>query len=207
MFKLFVMLVTLVLVPLTTMANDHKVQDNQVIDKLPNSGFAVLSGIVSDVDSKSEFTLKDVNGDSIEVETSVPIELKEGDKVQVNGQVDSIIAGLGKRIKGATVQASHKEEKKLTSINPKAINEDSGTSAISNLPERGHVVVRGTVSEIQNDGKTFILKDNLGETIDVNAKTRFGVKKSDHVIVMGIIQSEIAGIGEEIIASNVQVIK
>jgi len=67
------------------------------ISELPNEGMVKISGVVTDVDSEKEFTLKDGTG-SIDVNldsSAQSASLKEGAEVTVIGHVDASVTGKG----------------------------------------------------------------------------------------------------------------
>lgn len=76
---------------------------NDTIANLPKEGSVELNGVVAEVDSPDNFTLRDAAGKTIEVQTASNVEVAPGDTVSVNGNVKSKLLGLGRQIESAKV--------------------------------------------------------------------------------------------------------
>jgi uncharacterized protein YdeI (BOF family) len=78
------------------MANDR-------INALPEEGNVELRGVVAEVDDRDSFTLRDAMGDTIDVKTANNVQVQPGDRVSVNGLVNSKMLGFGRQIENADV--------------------------------------------------------------------------------------------------------
>jgi uncharacterized protein YdeI (BOF family) len=76
---------------------------NDSIENLPKEGAVELNGVVAEVDSDQEFTLRDATGRTIDIHTASNVEVQPGDTVSVNGNVKSKLLGLGREIESAKV--------------------------------------------------------------------------------------------------------
>lgn len=97
------------------------------IDSLPDKGTVSLEAIVDSVDGQRSLTVRDEMGNTIDVKTLSNLSVKEGDRVAVNGTVESDFAGIGHEIASATVN-------KLASADTGSANRSSAPSATSNVP-------------------------------------------------------------------------
>lgn len=75
------------------------------IDNLPKQGRITLTGTVDDIDGSNKFTLRDANGETIDVNTATNLTVAKGDRVKVMGQVKSEFAGLGREIQATDVMS------------------------------------------------------------------------------------------------------
>ncbi len=75
--------------------------------------------------------------------------------------------------------------------------------SIDKLPETGKVMLQGKVTSVSDDKMRFVLEDHTGETIDVHTQAAVNVRVGDTVKVNGMMDDEIAGMGEEIKAYKV----
>ncbi|MET0156060.1 MAG: hypothetical protein ABW189_08175 [Rickettsiales bacterium] len=73
------------------------------VKQLPKKGMAAISGSVDDVDSPTEFTLRDAEGNTINVKSDTRLSFKKGDRVRVQGLVEAGTMGIGEKITSATV--------------------------------------------------------------------------------------------------------
>lgn len=177
--------------------------DSTLITNLPKSGQVTISGVVTQLNGNRKFTLADSAGKTIDVNTADIIDIKKGDTVSVNGTLDSEFAGFGKEINNATIgHGINLDSTRGDDLSFIAPASKKSNSAIENLPDRGMVEVSGIVSDVDGD-KKFILTDSTGKTIDVHTKNDLKIKEGDSVKVIGEIESEALGVGEEIKASKV----
>jgi len=208
--------------------------DQLSINQLPKSGYVTLYGTVDDIDNNQEFLLRDMNGDTIDVDLSSKASLHEGDRVKVGGTLSDDFLGFGHEINAASVviideadqsvRANAKTKKPISLGNIKeevsstyrAVKEetkqafsmgDNSKGAIEMLPNEGVVSIKGEVKNIDKMDRSFTLKDNMGETIDVHSPNNLTISDGDQVIVKGEIKSAVAGLGEEIIANSIVVAK
>ncbi|MGB1539430.1 MAG: hypothetical protein ACPG80_00575 [Rickettsiales bacterium] len=86
----------------TAMAGTHSATALGIKD-LPNQGSVTISGTVDSIQNSQEFILRDSEGNTIDVDTSAKISLREGDRVQVNGVLDDELLGMGREIDSASV--------------------------------------------------------------------------------------------------------
>lgn len=80
-------------------------------------------------------------------------------------------------------------------------------SAIDALPQEGNVMISGMVSSVEKEDRSFTLRDDSGQTIDVHTRDRIRVTKGDMVRVEGIMQDEALGLGEQIVKARVKITK
>lgn len=80
-------------------------------------------------------------------------------------------------------------------------------SAIDALPQEGNVMISGMVSSVEKEDRSFTLRDDAGQTIDVHTRDRIRVTKGDMVRVEGIMQDEALGLGEQIVKARVKITK
>ena len=79
----------------------------------------------------------------------------------------------------------------------------SSAAVAASLPRSGQVVRDGTVERIV-DTNTFILRDNeTRDTVDVHASRELELDAGDRVQVNGMMESEMLGIGREIVGATV----
>jgi uncharacterized protein YdeI (BOF family) len=165
---------------------------------LPDKGTVTLSGIVDNVSSNKEFTLRDNSGTiDVMITGNESLVLKNGDKVTVTGKVSNGFLGLtGKSIDATQVAV----QKDLGSVVSDVVTATTGVSvdaaraaSIANLPEEGMVKVSGTVANVISP-KIFTLKDNTG-VINVNVQSDENVvfSKSSPVTVIGYVDDSMLG--------------
>ena len=205
--KIFLYTSALAMISATT-ALANPMQDGANIKALPNQGTVRLTGTVASIEDKDSFTLRDVDGNTIDVHTSAPLAaLSNGDRVRVSGEMRDEVAGFGEEIgiasvevlnNNASTQAAARDMAKLAP----AAGGAEAASVIDGLPQEGTVSLSGTVDKINNDTK-FTLRDAAGEKIDINTSAKVAVNEGDSVNVDGRIQPEAAGMGREIIATDV----
>lgn len=104
------------------------------INQLPEEGNVQISGTVSAVDGANEFTLQDATG-KVDVSTSAPANVKEGDQVNVNGEVNTGFFG-GKEIENATVNtaAGNAMEQQSSAPAPEAAPAEAASSPEAAAP-------------------------------------------------------------------------
>lgn len=204
------------------------------IKQLTQTGSNVsISGTVDSVQNANKFTLRDSAGSTIDVNSNAALNVKKGDRVDVSGTLNSELLGLGKQINAASVNTdvsatasaatkgtltnvkesikdgAHSVKETATNLVDKAQDKlapsaGGEVSAIAQLPDSGDVAIRGTVASVTNDKHKFTLRDNAGKTIDINHTQAMNVAAGDTVLVRGRMQDEVAGMGDEIQAYNVQ---
>ena len=76
------------------------------IESLPKTGQISISGIVDRVRDKDTFILRDSAGKTIDVHTTAQLDVKQGDKVAVEGKMKDEIAGLGREIVDADIMVT-----------------------------------------------------------------------------------------------------
>lgn len=74
------------------------------IDQLPESGTVSLTGTVSSVRDEDTFSIEDADGNSIDVHANQKLNLSQGTRVKVRGQMDDEALGLGEEINNASVE-------------------------------------------------------------------------------------------------------
>lgn len=82
------------------------------------------------------------------------------------------------------------------------INIARADALVKNLPERGIVMLSGTVAEVK-DQNHFTLKDKEGATIAVESKSAIAIAKGENVTVEGEVQKDALGTEKKIMASTV----
>jgi uncharacterized protein YdeI (BOF family) len=190
--------------------------DSVIIENLPDQGDITISGTVERVIDQNKMIISDRTGDTIDVNTNQPIDIKMGETVTVKGNLDSEIAGIGKQIVDATIteigldldstagsdvslsadMGSYGDESKDSPIETMEI------SKIQNMPEQGMVEISGTVASVQGDG-SFILKDNVGQKVEVDLVRNEDLSKGDKVAVTGQVMSNSLNGKAEIRAKDV----
>jgi hypothetical protein len=200
------------------------------INQLPKSGHVTLYGTIDDVDNNKEFNLRDSNGDTIDVDLSEHTTLREGDRVRVSGTLANDFLGFGREINSASVTILDEADERAAATrrddDPYTLSgmKDDAKQAYSNLkqegkevfssnpegtidalPENGMVSLRGHVEEVNADDRSFVLKDDTGDTIDVNSDTKLEVSKGDTVVVKGQVKAKLAGLGKEIQATDISI--
>jgi ribosome-associated protein YbcJ (S4-like RNA binding protein) len=212
------------------------------IKQLPKEGQVTISGTVDNMENNREFTLRDLNGDTVEIEAKTDLNIKEGDRVEVSGVIDSSFMGMDKEIDATTVTVQSRvnqnatvtdtHNNKVTSnqrndstlIDTKPMNQQAASqtgihansnhqqaqsgehSAIEQLPTKGDVTLTGFVDSVDMEERSFTLRDNAGETIDVHTAGAISFREGDKVKVNGQMTDEMAGVGEQIVSANVQVL-
>ena len=79
------------------------------IDKLPESGQVMIEAEVSSVsDDMKRFVIKDKTGETIDVNSSVAVNVREGDMVKVKGEMRDEFAGMGEEINAYEVSVNRK---------------------------------------------------------------------------------------------------
>lgn len=183
--------------------------DTILIKDLPKQGEVTISGIVSDINNEREFTLKDANGDKIDVDitSNQPIILKKGAKITVTGTIDKPL--LGKKDINATLINTEQEAQQSLGDTIAAHTATSLEGAeiyqIKDLPEEGLVKVSGTVINVANE-KEFTLTDQTGTIdIDLEGGVAAAVKKGTKVTVIGYIDKGV--ISKDINATRVIILE
>lgn len=82
---------------------------------------------------------------------------------------------------------------------------EATNNAIENLPQGGEVKISGVVDKVV-DADTFVLRDEAGDTIDIHVSSNLEAKAGDQVSVQGVLADEMAGVGKEITANDVDII-
>ncbi|WP_025896269.1 hypothetical protein [Kordiimonas gwangyangensis] len=86
-----------------------------------------------------------------------------------------------------------------------AVAGDKVISKIAQLPEKGNVMITATVDDVDSNTE-FTIRDDSGETIDVESVTKLTIREGDLVKIVGVMDDELAGIGREIDATSVTVV-
>lgn len=205
----------------TAMARDT---EGLTVKQLPKKGKVTLSGTIDSIDDNKRFILRDSAGDTIDVELQQAMELREGDRVKVQGAMDAEFLGMGKEINASVVTVTDRADErsrvskqdKGTALTPEAIAKLApamGTPSeevhtrIQALPKRDNIVIRGMVEALDKENKSLVLKDTAGDTIDVYSKDKLQVSKGDIVQIKGMVTDEVAGIGAELHAEEVTTLK
>ncbi|TNE64791.1 MAG: hypothetical protein EP335_06715 [Alphaproteobacteria bacterium] len=186
------------------------------IDQLPEEGAVTVVGTVGEVSDAKEFILKDIEGNTIDVQSAIELTLKEGDRVRVIGVMDDDIAGMGDEINAtsvtvvaASLEGTAEEGGKL--LSKVAYNPDEGVKefdTIDALPDEGMVTITGLVEEVDLEDNSFKLQGKSGESIDVHPLKPITVKKGQTVKVTGVMDDETLGlgVGEQIVSAKVVVV-
>ncbi|SDE22602.1 DUF5666 domain-containing protein [Kordiimonas lacus] len=90
------------------------------IADLPTEGQVALTGFVAELDGKTEFTLRDADGNTIDISAAAPLDVQKGDRVQVIGMIDSKVLGLGKEIDASSVTVLAPAMKDVTADAPQS---------------------------------------------------------------------------------------
>lgn len=73
------------------------------VDNLPSSGNVMLMGTVQRIADRDTFILRDDAGNTIDVHTNAALQVRNGERVQVNGTVQSEALGIGREVVNARV--------------------------------------------------------------------------------------------------------
>lgn len=194
---------------------DDQSKEYASIAQLPEAGSVTLTGTVEGISSNKEFTLRDANGKTIEIDSKFQLTLHEGDRVKVVGVLDDKALGLGKEIDATSVtvidaadetsrpETQEADEPAPTEPSVKGGSGDDEMKAVDALPDEGPVTITGTIEKVADDKMSFTLKGESGETIDVHTKEAVTVTAGQKVKVTGVMDSEVAGLGEQIVSAKV----
>lgn len=159
------------------------------IRNLPKEGSVTISGIVQDIQSEREFTLKDASGKiDVSIESNQSTVIAKGDDVTVTGKIESSV--MGKYIAASSVDV----KKGLSASLSDAIEGHTSISLdnakkekISNLPDEGLVKITGTVEDV-DDEKNFTVKDSTGEIdVAIESEENAVITKGAAVTVIGYV--------------------
>ncbi len=204
------------------MAEGDRSKEYSSIDRLPEEGRVTITGTVDDVAGKTEFTLRDRDGETIDVDLNKRQVLKEGDRVKVVGMMDDDLAGIGQEINAIRVTEvdgydrmsghdTYSDEYAAadTTRDHKTKNDrrvaKSDFDTVDSLPDRGPVTISGTVEAVNMDDNSFTLRDSNGDLIDIRATERLTVREGQKVNVSGTMDHVTVGpdIGEQIVSADV----
>jgi uncharacterized protein YdeI (BOF family) len=187
----------------TALAGD---KEYTMIDQLPEKGPVTIMGTVDDVDSTTEFTIRDGFGKTIDIESMNKLTIKEGDRVKIVGLMDDKLAGIGREIDATSVTIVDAADE--MAVAAKDAGEETVFDTVDALPDEGMVTIAGTVEEVDIEDNSFKLRGRSGESIDVHPVKPLDVKVGQKVEVVGMMDDETAGlgIGEQIVAAKVKVV-
>jgi uncharacterized protein YdeI (BOF family) len=202
-------------------ASGAAVAGDKVISKiaqLPEKGNVMITATVDDVDSNTEFTIRDDSGETIDVESVTKLTIREGDLVKIVGVMDDELAGIGREIDATSVtvvdaadeMAAAPEDGTLETSLDKTVefaSSETEFETVDALPDEGMVTISGTVEEVDIEDNSFKLRDRSGESIDVHPTKPLTVKAGQKVKVTGVMDDETAGlgIGEQIVSAKVTI--
>ena len=109
--------------------------------------------------------------------------------------ISNAASNTGAAISGAASSAANKTA---------SMFEGQRTGKIDALPDSGQVELKGTVASVDKAENKLVLRDSTGDTIDVHSASNISVREGDTVRVQGDVQSEMAGMGEEIVNAKVK---
>ncbi|WP_417451085.1 hypothetical protein [Kordiimonas sp.] len=194
-------------------------KEYSMIEQLPEKGKVMITATVDDVDSNTEFTIRDGHGKTIDVEAMTALTIKEGDRVTIVGMMDDELAGFGQEIDATSVtvidaadEMAHAADDRHTSLEASlesTVNFSSSETefdTVDALPDEGMVTISGTVDEVDIEDNSFKLRGRSGETIDVHPSQPLTVKQGQKVTVTGVMDDEVAGIGEQIVSAKITVL-
>jgi uncharacterized protein YdeI (BOF family) len=187
----------------TALAGD---KEYTMIDQLPEKGPVTIMGTVDDVDSNTEFTIRDGFGKTIDIESVNKLAIKEGDRVKIVGLMDDELAGIGREIDATSVTIVDAADE--MAMDTDGAESDAIFETVDALPDEGRVTIAGTVEEIDIEDNSFKLRDRSGESIDVHPVAALDVKVGQKVEVVGVMDDETAGlgIGEQIVSAKVKIL-
>ncbi|WP_262690651.1 hypothetical protein [Kordiimonas aestuarii] len=192
-----------------------------MIDQLPEKGNVTITATVEDVDSNTEFTIRDAHGKTIDVESMSAVTIREGDRVKIIGVMDDEFVGIGREIDATSVTIVDAADEMATATgddkkNLKASLEstvdfsasETEFDTVDALPDEGMVTISGMVEEVDIEDNSFKLRDKSGESIDVHPLKPLSVKAGQKVKVTGVMGDETAGlgIGEQIVSAKITVL-
>lgn len=82
---------------------------------------------------------------------------------------------------------------------------DKEYTMIDQLPEKGKVVIMGTVDAVDSNTE-FTIRDGHGKTIDVESMNKLTIREGDRVEVVGLMDDKLIGLGREIDATSVTIV-
>lgn len=138
------------------------------IATLGNEGSVTLSGMVESVQDNNKFTLKDANGDTIDVNSKSGFNVNKGERVTVSGVLDAEMLGMGKEINSASVTR--------TSANANA-NMNNNISAQQrakmemDYPNTKANTEKGVATEVGTQANAGVLGTNVGVGVHTKANT------------------------------------
>ena len=128
---------------------DTTTQAIRSIDQLPKKGDINFIGTVEDVNNKNEFTVRDNKGKTIDVESTVTLQINKGDMVAVNGSIEDGFMGVGKAIEKATVTViDSNNAAALTAEGSEAINANAMNNRKDN--DRNHAQLGQSANTTQD---------------------------------------------------------
>lgn len=152
--------------------------DTVEISALPDEGPITLMGTVADIDDSTEFTLRDRNGDTIDVELSEAQTLEVGDSVVIGGIVDDEFLGMGQEINDATVTLVSRMETTGNyhtekNANYKGYMQSVAKDNIQSNVDMGVVTRSGTAlrSAVQSGNDAVASQVNLEHANNIGPKT------------------------------------
>lgn len=164
-------------------ANSARNDDNiySAVELLPEQGNVTIVGAVkSNVEDSDSFTLVDDKGKSIDIETSNKISLKEGERVQVKGQMDSKLLGMGREISAATVTPYSELSPAAGSSNERSDNTKSdGFSSNSNANFKGSSTTGASGTGVNSIGGQDSASTKIENSPDKTAEYDVDVDKSE----------------------------
>lgn len=164
-----------------------------------------LVGTVDDINSETEFTLRDATGTiDVDIDGQQSIVLQKGQQVTVTGNVDRDINGTD--IDATMVTSNATLGKKIEDsieANTNVSFKGATPATVKGLPSAGLVKLQGRVSAVANE-KEFTLTDDTG-SVDVNITSNkaAALKVGAGVTVVGYVDA--GAMGKDINASDVYV--
>ena len=186
------------------------------IAQLPEKGNVMITATVDDVDSNTEFTIRDDSGETIDVESVTQLTIREGDLVKIVGVMDDELAGIGREIDATSVTVVDAADEMATATEGATLeasldktvefaSSETEFDTVDALPDEGMVTISGTVEEVDIEDNSFKLRDRSGESIDIHPTKPLTVKAGQKVKVTGVMDDEALGLGEQIVSAKVTI--
>jgi len=166
------------------------------VKDLPDGSQVTLTGTVEDFDSEHAFMLRDGSGAiKVDLSSTNPIVLKDGDKVDVTGLVNHTI--LGTDIVARSVNedkgVGERVGEAIDSVTGQDVASSAKTVSVKSMPDSGLIRISGIVDNVDSE-KKFTLKDSTGY-VDVTIKSgeSASLEKGTEVTVIGNVDKGLLG--------------
>ena len=167
-----------------------------MVKDYPDGGTVTLQGTVEDFSNAHSLLLRDLRGTiKIDLSSTQPITLQDGEKINVTGTVHHTL--LGTDIIATTVSedkgVGQEVGEAIDSLTGQDVASGARVVTIQALPATGLVKVNGVVSRVGNS-KNFTLKDSTGNIgVTIVSGESASLKKGTEVTVVGNVDKGLLG--------------